>query len=315
MIKVLFSNAGRRTYLIKYIFDLIKSGYKIKVCVSDTSNKTATFWVNKDIKKLITPRVTTNENDYVENLLEKCVKEKINLIIPLMDYELPVLAKNQDRFLKIGTKVIISSQEIVNTLLDKKLTEEFCLKRKIKYPKSYYSLNNFNFKFPVIRKRIKGSGSVGLSLVEKENELNNFIEGKEFLQEYIEGQEIATDILNDFNGNYIHACSRLNYLMRFGEMDKAKVTDDIKYSNLSKMISKTVKHVGPLSVDMIEDKKGEIYFIDFNPRFGGGYDFTHTAGCNYLRAIIDIYLNKKIKLPSKPKCITGMKGIEMFYYT
>ena len=149
MIKVLFSNAGRRTYLIKYIFDLIKSGYKIKVCVSDTSNKTATFWVNKDIKKLITPRVTTNENDYVENLLEKCVKEKINLIIPLMDYELPVLAKNQDRFLKIGTKVIISSQEIVNTLLDKKLTEEFCLKKKIKYPKSYYSLNNFNFKFPV----------------------------------------------------------------------------------------------------------------------------------------------------------------------
>ena len=60
------------------------------------------------------------------------------------------------------------------------------------------------------------------------------------------------------------------------------------------------------------DNNNNIFFIDFNLRFGGGYPFTHEAGSNYLKAIIDNYMNKKIYIKN-PRNITGYKGIEILY--
>ena len=56
----------------------------------------------------------------------------------------------------------------------------------------------------------------------------------------------------------------------------------------AKKISKAFHHIGNLDVDFIEEKNGNIYFIDFNPRFGRLSPFTHLSGCNYLK-ILSIY--------------------------
>ena len=57
MIKILFSNSGRRTYLIDYCFELIKKGYKLDIYASDTSYVTSSFFANQKVKKIITPEV------------------------------------------------------------------------------------------------------------------------------------------------------------------------------------------------------------------------------------------------------------------
>ena len=69
---------------------------------------------------------------------------------------------------------------------------------------------------------------------------------------------------------------------------------------------------GPLCVQMKEDKDGVPKLTEINPRFGGGYPFTHLAGCNYIKAVIDIYLKKNILKFRSPKKIIGMKGINLF---
>ena len=48
---------------------------------------------------------------------------------------------------------------------------------------------------------------------------------------------------------------------------------------------KISKHVGNLDCDVIKNQNSELYFIDFNPRFGGGYPFTHLSGYNFIKAI------------------------------
>lgn len=47
--------------------------------------------------------------------------------------------------------------------------------------------------------------------------------------------------------------------------------------------------VGLVDVDIIAGSSGELFVIDVNPRFGGGYPFNHIAGANvprmYLRGL------------------------------
>ena len=84
---------------------------------------------------------------------------------------------------------------------------------------------------------------------------------------------------------------------------------------MAKKISRIFKHVGNLDIDFVEDINGEIYFIDFNPRFGGGYPLTHISGFNFLKAIIVLVIDKPVKFPKKKKNITLMKGISIFKFS
>ena len=102
--------------------------------------------------------------------------------------------------------------------------------------------------------------------------------------------------------------------MRAGETDKAEVVILPEYTKIAKEISSKLGHIGNLDVDFIKTDSGQIFFIDFNPRFGGGYPFSHSAGCNYLKAIVDMKIGKELTLPDKPKVIVGMKGININFY-
>ena len=110
------------------------------------------------------------------------------------------------------------------------------------------------------------------------------------------------DILNDFDGNFLHCLARKKISMRAGDTDKAEIISSKKFSNLAKKISSKLKHVGNLDIDFLVNKK-KIYVIDLNPRFGGGYPFTHEYGYNYIKALIELSLNnkKKIKFNLKKK--------------
>ena len=310
---ILFTNAGRRTYLIEYALDLIKQGYGINVFVCDTTSDTAAMHVSEDIKMFITPRVSDSEEKYFEILLQQCLENEIKLIIPLMDFELPVLAKNKSILENHGIKVWVSDYEFILNCLDKKRNVEFCKKNDIPMPKSYFKSEEIQY--PLVKKKRQGSGSVGLEIFQTEPDHLTFIEGEDMLQEFIDGKEMGMDIFNDYTGNYVHSCFREKLLMRAGETDKAKSFYDSVLEQEAKRISKLTGHVGNLDIDLIMTPKGEIHFIDFNPRFGGGYPFTHLSGANYIKYIIEESLGLQPQTPVFEQSITGMKGISLYMHT
>ena len=120
------------------------------------------------------------------------------------------------------------------------------------------------------------------------------------------------DILNDFQGNYVHSFVRKKLSMKNGETDKAISSNSKKFSKIAKKISKIFRHIGVMDVDFIKTKNNKIYFIDFNLRFGGGYPITHLSGFNYLKAIILISLGKKINFKNNFKVNTFSKGITVY---
>lgn len=314
MTRILFTNVGRRTYLLQYAMELQKSGYDIEIFASDTSVDTAALWISPTISTVILPRLSKNPDRYIEQLYEHCIENDIKLIIPLMDFELPVLARHRDRFKKSGIFIIISNSDIIETCLNKRDFYTFCIKHGISTPKTYFNRDAFNDEYPVVRKHIYGSGSIGLNVLQSEAELASFDDKIQVLQEYIEGDEYGIDILNDQYGNYLSHCVKLKLAMRAGETDKAEIVDGSKFMDLAHKISKCMKHIGSIDLDVMVDREDRYYVIDVNPRFGGGYPFSHLAGYNYLKAIIDMATGKELSLDGEKRKLTAMKGITLFFY-
>lgn len=300
--KLLFTNSGRRTYMVNYAKDISNT----KIYLTDTNNHVPTFF-QKGITKFITCKVKNNEKKYLSQLIKYVKNSKINIIIPLSDHDLILLSKNKNLFAKLGCKVIISNVDFIKNCLSKKKMYFNCKKNNINVPISFFSKNKV--KFPLIKKKIFGSGSEGIQHINNKKELKNIDFKNFFLQKKITGTEFGIDIFNDPNKFFFRICIKKKILMRSGETDRSILVEDKKIYNFAKKILNTFNHNGNLDCDIIKDKRGKLFLIDINPRFGGGYPSTHLGGFNFLKYLLT---QGKYNMPKKYNKINVSKGISVY---
>lgn len=307
---ILFSCAGRRRYLLKYFKAELSNNDKI---IATDMQATAPALTEADVVEIV-PAVYAD--NYINTLMDICVKHNVDAIISLNDLELPILASNIETFKSIGARVIVSSPDIIDICFDKYKTSEFLSKIGIKSPKTYISFENAVnalkdkiLKFPVIIKPRWGSGSIGIEIANDFDDLEilyNYIKKKVkksilatasisddsvLIQEYINGTEYGLDIMNDLNGKYCGVSIKKKLSMRAGETDKAVTIKNDEIYFIGRTIGEKLKHIANLDCDILE-KNGEFYVLELNPRFGGGYPFSHEAGVNMPKAIISWLKNE-----------------------
>ena len=292
----LLTNIGRRTYIVKY-FEELKKKYKLNIYLLDSSKFVPSFKVSKITKNFVSPRASSKEkySKYLKNFVNK---KKINLIFPLSNWEMSILADLKNYFKKKNIEAIVSEKKVIKTCLNKLLTIKKLRTANLDYPK-VVNFNEIKKNLPVIKKRIKGRSSIDQEIISSVKNISSSQKGF-FYQKYLKFPEFGMDILNDLNGNFLHCCVRKKLLMRAGDTDKAQIVKSKLFLNLAKKISKTFKHIGILDIDFLMNKN-KIYILDLNPRIGGGYPFTHEFGYNYLEKIICLVLNKEYKIEKKIK--------------
>ena len=108
------------------------------------------------------------------------------------------------------------------------------------------------------------------------------------IQEGLPGAEFGLDILNDLSGRteFVYAKRKLG--MRAGETDKSELVDCPVLNEIGERIGSALKHIGNLDCDVFYDGEKAVV-LELNPRFGGGYPFSHTLGANYPNAILRHY--------------------------
>src|SRR5690606_10378616 len=94
------------------------------------------------------------------------------------------------------------------------------------------------------------------------------------------------DVLNDLKGNFTASFAKAKLGMRDGETDKAITVSGERFDEVGKKLGTGLKHIGNLDVDIFENN-GNLYILELNPRFGGGYPFTHEAGVNIAKIIVE----------------------------
>ncbi|MFK7889522.1 MAG: ATP-grasp domain-containing protein [Granulosicoccus sp.] len=301
---VLFTCVGSRNYLIEYFRTALGSSGAI--FAADTS-RLAPGLAAADKQFIVPPVAAAN---YVDKLLTLVEKESINAIISLNDLELPVLAAAAERFAEKNTRVLVSNSEVIDTCFDKWKSADFFKKIGINTPQTFINLDAAlaaidagTLKMPLVIKPRWGSLSVAIDYVDRKSDLrltfamakkkyrdskifvDSLAEESILIQEKIDGDEFGMDIINDLEGNYQATVTRIKHAMRAGETDIATIVTRPDLQNVGAKVGKELKHIGIMDADFFVNEEG-IYGLELNPRFGGGYPFSHMAGVNVPKAII-----------------------------
>lgn len=310
---ILFTCAGRRTYLLKYFKENMSEGDKV---VATDMQLSAPALQVADVK-LQVPAVY--DPKYVDITLQICKEQKIDALLLLNDLELPILAENKAKFEAEGVKVIVSDPSVIDIAFDKYKTAQWVESLGLKSPKTYvrledakHALETGDLHFPLFMKPRWGSGSIGLASIADMEELDIYYHllmkqvkktilatasvGDEYImiQEKLTGKEFGLDVMNDLEGNNVAVSVKQKLAMRAGETDKAVTVDLPEVREIGHKIGTALKHIGNLDVDVMQNEKGEYCVLELNPRFGGGFPFSYEAGVNLPKAIIEWVKGNKV---------------------
>lgn len=306
-INVLLTCAGRRNYMVEYFKKALCSAGEVH-CINSKADTSAMYLADKS---KVLPSIYAE--GYVDEVLNYCLEHDIKLALSLFDLELPILAPHRDRFRENGITLAISAPEVCGVCLDKVKTHQWLQEADFLTVPFFTSvattvdaLRAGSISFPLFVKPRLGMGSIGLRVVRnlhslgraaddvRESIQNSYLaktssslDGREiFIQCGLPGKEYGLDIINDFSGDYVATFVKQKLGMRSGETDSAITKHVPELERLGRSIGEKLKHIGILDTDVFWDGTNA-YILELNPRFGGGYPFSHIAGSDLPSAYID----------------------------
>jgi carbamoyl-phosphate synthase large subunit len=286
---ILLTSVGRRvTLLQEFRQSMRRSNITGKIVATDLKPHAPAAFL-ADVSELV-PRV--NDPKYIDSLLKICVRHKIDLLIPLIDTELQLLALHRQRFSDIGVTLIVSSLATNEICADKAKTGQFFQEIGVLTPKIYNTSEIQDLDFPVILKPSSGSSSVGVHRINNRAELEFFTSYVKdaIVQELIVGEEYTIDALVDFEGKAISIVPRLRIETRAGEISKGLTVKNPALIAAAKHVVESLPGaIGCITVQCFLQSNGNIFFIEINPRFGGGYPLAYQAGADFPSWIMQLF--------------------------
>jgi carbamoyl-phosphate synthase large subunit len=322
MIKILITGAGSLIGqgIIKTI-EKMNGSYSI-FGADYFNDAVGLYWTKKSF---ILPDILKKESNIKiwEKKILKIIKEnKINIVIPGLDFELKLFA---DLKKKIETssscKVIVSNREIINTFHDKWLTVNYLKKNKFPYPNSTLISGLKKFlkknKFPLIVKPRVGSTSRNVFLVHNSKELKKALKycPNPIVQEYL------------FKNNNEYTCGTISHnqktissivlkrKLKQGNTIKATYENNSKTKKINNyliQLSNKIKPLGPLNFQLCL-KKGIPVIFEVNPRFSGTTPLRNIFGVNEVDTIIRAIMNKPNIVKKNFKCGTIIRYFENYF--
>lgn len=308
---ILLTSVGRRSYMVDYFKEALNGSGLVHA-----ANSEETYATTVADKRMITPPIY--DDSYIGFLLQYCKEHEIDAIISLFDIDLPVLSKNKKLFEEQGIALLVSDLKVTEICNDKWLTYQFLKENGIHTPASFINvkecvaaIRDKEIRYPLIIKPRWGMGSIGIFEAENDQELEVLynktqqaisrsylkyesatdLDHAVIIQEKVQGNEYGIDVLNDLKGHHICTIPKQKIAMRAGETDIAKVIQHAGLEELGKKLSHLLRHIGNLDVDcfLVEDK---VYVLELNCRFGGQYPFSHLAGANFPKILVDLISGK-----------------------
>lgn len=241
---------------------------------------------------------TIGSGRYIDALAKLVREEKIDLLIPLIDWGLPDVASAAQRFAGLGCRALISSLAVVEVCSDKWLTYRKLTEAGIDTPATWpwvAAVEEKRHRFPYFLKPRRGSAAMGNYVVRTVDELRAFgARVKDaIVQEFVEGAEHTLDVYTGFDGRCRCVVPRKRLEVRSGEVTKALIVKDPAIMAVGRRVVELLGECrGVITVQCIVTPQGRIRVIEINPRFGGGVPLSIHAGADFPKWILQELLGQ-----------------------
>ena len=294
-IRILFTGTGRRVELMQAFHNAAAALNKRVIIYGADMAATAPALAYCDHIRMV---CGMKSEEYIPQLLDICKKDSIDLVIPTIDTDLQALADNKEQFEKLGTRVLISAPGMISICRDKNKTSQFFVDCGLKAPMPCNDYKKYSSGFPAFIKPKDGSSSVNAYKVEDAEKLAfyaNMIDGY-IIQPFVTGKEYTVDIFCDFDGKPVSIVPRERVAVRSGEVLKTKICLDETIIEQAKAIVNRFRPCGPMTVQLIKDSRtGDNYYIEINPRYGGGSPLSMRAGARSAETVLKLLDGEKIE--------------------
>ena len=304
--KILFTSVGRRVELLQAFRHAAEEyGVNLTIIGVDISCDAPALYfcdIAEEICKI-------SDKNYIPSLLKICEREKVDCLIPTIDTDLLILSEYKQDFEQIGTKVLVSRFEKIKICRDKNYTADYFISLGLKSPKPFNSVEKYEAElelkkqsFPAFIKPKDGSSSINAYKVDNLDDLKLYAEKiRDYvIQPFISGKEYTVDIFCDYDGNPVYITPRERLAVRSGEVLKTRIVQDETMIAEMQTLIEDYKPCGQITVQLIQDKNtGDNYYIEINPRFGGGAPLSMKAGADSAEAVLKMLNGERLYYHNK----------------
>jgi carbamoyl-phosphate synthase large subunit len=237
------------------------------------------------------PRAT--DDGYVQFLADLCAREDIGLVVPTIDTELLVLSQNKNMFAQSGTTVVISDEVLISKCRDKRRTADVFNGLDIGTPKIF---GRNSITFPCFAKPYDGSSGIDASRIETEADITKAMDANArmmFMElvDIVNYKEFTVDAYFDRNGSLQSMVPRERIETRAGEISKGITRRGALSKWLRPKLAGLNGAMGCITLQLFANADfTDFKAIEINPRFGGGYPLSYSAGANFPGWLIDEYI-------------------------
>lgn len=245
----------------------------------------------------------TEVDSYLKHIRRICDCHRIRYIIPLTDPEVDVLSREKKAFTASNICICTSDREVVQLCRNKHELAIYLAHNGVKNTIPTYLLDdNKAITYPIFLKPISGRSSIGCKIIHTDAELQqmrNAVDNDEYIvQPFIKGDVITVDVVRDPLTNTVVCVPRRELLRTVsGAGTTVEIIDSPEIESICTSIAELTGVVGAINIEFLEDSKGGLFFLEVNPRFSGGVEFTHLAGydvvTNHLRCFMGVAIEKK----------------------
>ncbi len=236
-------------------------------------------------------------DDYIDRLLGICRMENISYILPLTDVEIDVI--NAHRKVFEDYTLCFSDEDTILLCRDKFKLYQHLQENGIKELIKTGDIRDIHlFSYPYIIKPRDGRSSLGVKVICDDIDIN-YIKTKVDISEYIVQPKICGDVVcvdvvcDDVNTVCI---SRSELLRTYnGAGLSVQIFKDESLQELCLRIAKVLGVRGCVNFEFIRDNYGKYHFLECNPRFSGGIEFSNIAGYNCVENHMNYFMHGLIK--------------------
>lgn len=225
---------------------------------------------------------------FIQNIIEK---EKVDMLIPIHDYEIYRLSKQ-----RLNVTMILPDQATVELFRDKLLSAKAMHEMGVAIP-AIIKLDDAlvsNDANVIIRDRV-GVGSTGIQILSMADYLqvsDRLDENKEFVQRFINGDEYTVDVFSDRSGFPKLIIPRCRIEVKAGVATKVRIVHQEELIHLTKKILNKYPIPGFCNVQFVVNEEAA-FFIELNPRYGGMSISSSMASVNVMQLFVDHFMKNE----------------------